>query len=304
MADYFTVGYGGWASILFELSNPKYYDGNEDSGNIIYDGVENTYEKGTYLGGKLVQVTSANIARSLNLPVQTGYYLPFKDGAGAVRSPVRVAYGTFAFNGEISFELTNGIANGVFNNGFYKRNSLFSVQFFDGQNTCTIRNCVWNSVNLNCSPGSTVKVSIAFMSNNGYLNSLQISHKDLNDELEYNSNDLLIPYWQCGKENFTEFSVNFSRNVTPVYLNNDLCVPSYLRPGIIELGVSATTVKNVVSWGDNFVIKVGSSHSITLNGAVLKSRQYQMSSMNDTGAKTYEWTSIANSPSNSIFAIS
>jgi hypothetical protein len=37
-----------------------------------------------------------------------------------------------------------------------------------------------------------------------------------------------------------QFQLSFERNVIPVYLNNDYVTPSYLRPGLINLNLSAT----------------------------------------------------------------
>lgn len=289
--DIFVVGYGGWAIVHYEPDNSNYFDGTLQSSL-----------KNIFLGGKMVQVTGASITRSLNLPLQNPYFLPF-DGIGEVKSPIRVAFGTYSFNGDISFELTNGVANDIFNRHFYDRNGLFSLQFFDGQNTCTVRNCVWNSLGISCSPGGTVKVSISFQSNNGYEDDLQINSYNLNTMFEYDEDDLLVPYWQCGHEHFEEFNISLSRNVAPVYLNNDLKVPSYLRPGMVEIGLNATTIEYVDSWEDVFDIRIGKYHNIRLNGSVLKSSQYQMSSMADTGAKSYEWTSIADNPLNPIFTV-
>ena len=291
--DMFVVGYGGWAILHFEAENSNYYDGPKEKAKSNY--------KDSYLSGTLVQVSGASISETLNIPSANSYYLPF-DGTGEAKSPMRVAYGTLAYNGDISFDLTEGTASSIFTDSFYKRNALFSLQFFDGQNTCTVRNCVWSSVNLSCSPGGIVKVSISFQSNNGYLSGLQISDSDLNSSIEYSDSSLLIPYWQCGKEHFLEFTLGFSRNLSPVYLNNDLLVPSYIRPGMIDVSVSTTTLEYVESWGNEFKIQVGKSHAVKLNGAVLKNTQYQMSSMSDTGSKTYEWTSIVDTVTNPVFS--
>jgi len=146
-------------------------------------------------------------------------------------------------------------------------------------------------------------MSMSFQSNNGYHNNLNVVKANVNPSISYKESDLLVPYWTCGHEGFSEFSMTFNRNVTPIFLNNDLQVPSYLRPGLIDVSLQATTIEYVENWNDNLNIHVGSQHGIRLITSNLMSKQYNMSSMTDTGPKTYTWNSIAMNAEDSIFTI-
>ena len=206
------------------------------------------------------------------------------------------------------------------NDDFLERSSLFSTSFFDGQKACSVTNCVWSSIQLQCAPGSLVNMSISYQSNNGYLNSLQVFDMDIDNSLTYDETDLLIPYWTCGHDDFLEFGINFERSVTPVFLNGDLEVASYLRPGLVNVSLNATTLEYIDSWEEEIKISIGEGEKasssggnksggqsvkkcITLYKSVLQSCQYSMSSMNDTGAKTYTWSSISEDAKERVFKI-
>ena len=253
------------------------------------------------MNGALVQVTSASISRQRNVPTLNSYYLPFLDDHGTATSPIKLGDGTYTFNGEITFELTNGTVNQLFKSSLFSRSSWFSVTFFDGERRCGISNCVWSNLTISCASGGAATMSISYMSNNGYQDRLLVD--STSGDFSYNDNDLLIPYWKCGHDDFLDFSINFSRNVSPVFLNNDLVVPSYLRPGLIEVSMNATTLKYIGSWSNTINVKIGESHGITLLKAILQTTQYNMSSMSDTGAKTYAWNSIAETARGQLFSI-
>lgn len=291
--DIFVVGYDGWVTLKREPSSTHYQNGASNSKL-----------------GRLLQVTSASVSRTTQVPTLNSYYLPFLDSDTA-KSPIRVGPNLYTFSGELAFEATYGVVDEFFNNDFFSRSSWFWVSFFDGQNTMLMPNCVWSSITITCAPNSLVAMSISFQSNNGYLEELQISNGNANEDIYYDESDLLIPYWTCGHEWFSEFSITFNRSVSPVFLNNDLTVPSYLRPGIVDVSLQATTIEYVENWEDEMDIKIGctplgsplNTHGIKLLMSNLMSKQYNMSSMTDTGAKTYTWNSIAMNAQDSIFEI-
>lgn len=273
--DIFKVGYNGWVKIKKHLSGTSYYNGVFPT------------------DGTMLQVTSASLTRQRNLPTVTSYYLPFNDNTNDAKSQILLGLGTYNFSGELSFELTNGSLKEFLNDDFLKRNSFFSMSFFDGERGCKTTNCVWSNIQIQCSPGNLVNVSMSYLCNNGYRDDFQIIDSDENNELTYDETDLLVPYWTCGHDEFQEFSIGFERSVTPVYLNGDLNVASYLRPGLVTINLSATTIEQVDAWDSIMDIHFGTNHGIRLLKSRLISSQYNMSSMSDTGAKTYTWQSLS-----------
>lgn len=272
--DIFKVGYNGWVKIK-----------KHPSGTAYYNGVFPT-------DGKMLQVTSASLTRQRNLPTVASYYLPFDDNETDAKSQILLGFGTYNFSGELSFELTNGSLQEIINDDFLNRDSFFSMSFFDGEKGCKTTNCVWSNIQIQCSPGNLVNVSMSYLCNNGYCDDFQIIGTDEN-ELTYDETDLLVPYWTCGHDEFQEFSMGLERSVTPVYLNNDINVASYLRPGLVTVNLNATTIERIDNWDSIMDIRFGTSHGIRLLKSRLVSSQYSMSSMSDTGAKTYTWNSLS-----------
>lgn len=273
--DIFKVGYNGWVKIKKHPSGTPYYNGFFP------------------IDGKMLQVTSASMTRQRNLPTVTSYYLPFNDNVTDAKSQILLGLGTYNFSGELSFELTNAALREFINEDFLNRDSFFSVSFFDGERGCATTNCVWSNMQIQCSPGNLVNVSLSYLCNNGYCDDFQIIGTDLDGELTYDETDLLVPYWTCGHDEFQEFSIGFERSVTPVYLNGDINVASYLRPGLVTVSLNATTIERINEWDSIMDIHFGTNHGIRLLKSRLISSQYSMSSMSDTGAKTYTWSSLS-----------
>jgi len=300
--DIFIVGYGGWVKVDRYKQGKHYENFQHDSETQI----KKLAERGTIL-----QVTGADVSRQTNLPTVTSYYLPYHEDKETnrqhVRSPMLLGKGTYTFSGNISFELTYGALEQFINDAFFKRDTIFTLSFFDGQNTCIVANCVWSNFQIQCSPNNLVTASITYQSNNGYVDDLQIFRNDADTEVMYDEEDLLVPYWTCGHEGFQEFTISFERPVTPVFLNGDLHVASYLRPGLISVSLSATTIEyRFEEWEKELDICLGTRpqrHGIKLLKSLLQSCQYSMSSMTDIGAKTYAWNSISEESHEHIFEI-
>ena len=291
--DIFMVGYGGWVKLKRHASG-DYYN-YQDPFSIAGEGT-------------LVQATSASISRTKNVPQVMSYYLPFHNRAGTARSPMLLGDGTYSFNGEVAFELTLGTLREFVNEEFFERDTIFSMSFFDGQNVCSVTNCVWNSLQIQCQPGNLVTMSISYQSNNSYMDELQVQPMVQDNSLIYDENDLLIPYWTCGREHFHEFGITFERPVTPVFLNGDLKVASYLRPGLVSVSLNATTIEYIDDWDETIKVLLGAGEdskerAIILKKSILQSCQYNMSTMSDTGAKTYTWNSISEDAHERVFDI-
>lgn len=291
--DIFMVGYGGWVRLKRYASGTPY-----------------NYQNPFAIAGEgtLVQATSASISRTKNIPQVMSYYLPFHDREGTARSQMLLGDGTYSFNGEVTFELTLGTLMEFVNEEFFERDTIFSMSFFDGQNVCSVTNCVWNNLQIQCHPGSLVTMSISYQSNNSYMDALQVKSMAQDNGLIYDENDLLVPYWTCGREHFHEFGITFERPVTPVFLNGDLKVASYLRPGLVSVSLNATTIEYIDDWDERIRIELGAGedideHAIILKKSILQSCQYNMSTMSDTGAKTYTWNSISEDAHERVFDI-
>lgn len=311
----FKIGYNGWVKIIAE---------------------ETSF---------LLQATNANVTKNVNVPTMSSFYLPFNDdfnttqeGSGEIslhkpaKSLIRASYGTCTFSGSLQFEVTNsslGLLSDydIFNNNnewsMFKRNSLFDMQFCDGEKICTLRGCAWNSFSFNCQVNSLITASLSFQSLNNYSQKLDISDYEDSGENQFNSEDSLIPYWQAGllfafgandiqyDPVISSLSISFQRNITPVFLNNDYVTPTYLRLGLITINLNVTFLQ-YFNW-DDYRLNVGdavqaltviiNNKQISLSSPVLMNNSYSMSSMSDAGEKTYQWNSISLNNTENIFKI-
>lgn len=290
-AEDFSVGYNAWCRIT-KPAKINYVDRSDATTN------------DTSIGGWMLPVISGNISRSLNVPTVNSYFLPDQLSIGSgtskhseVKSQIQVGYGVYSFQGSLDFEMTNGMTglldvnddkNGEYG-VFFRRNSIFHVQFFDGKRTCTVRNCAWSDFSISGSPNSAVRASMNFQSNNGYRSDLDIQKGNVSTGASFDSEDFLLPYWRCGSSDVLDFSLSISRPVTPVFLNNNLYVPSYLRVGLASVSLNMTCM-SPKSW--DAIIYIGDK-KITFNGARLQTYDYQMTTLSDVGNKTYTWTSIS-----------
>ena len=313
----FSIVYNGWVALELQPT-PSYL-----KTPLLMEAFQNPV---------LVHATSASVSKSRTVPALESYYTPFDaesevdvSNSNAIQlgsnsqdveanmniapahGKIRQGYGLFTFSGEVTFELTMGALGFIFNPEFYKRNSLFSLQFYDGKKTCTVYNCSWTGISINGQSGSMVNVSIGYQSNNGYMENLVISDTDLRAGQVYDDTDFFVPYWRTGRPGIEEFTLSFSRSVSPQFLNNDLVVPTYLRVGLSEVSLQATLPRYIVDLMDDELnlsegqlqIMVGSK-IVQINNKILNNASYNMSSMDDIGKKTYVWESIRDFPTEKI----
>lgn len=281
------IGYHGWCKMGF---GTKYQQNSSSHATI------------------LVQVTSLNITRNLQVPTVNPFFAPHNSNNNKIEHAIRTGFGLYSFQGNITCELSNNLIELLLrDNSILDRNNLIFLQVFDGLKRIRINNCVWNSIQIQGNPNSIATVTIAFQTNNGF--DTDFNMDDTYEKMEIDYQDFLIPYWQTGRQGLISFSLSFDRNVTPVYLNNDYFVPTYFRPGIINMSLTTDILdmdedkqnrggfklsnKNETILDDDQTITIYiGSKQIKLNYAILQSMVYNIASLTDIGAKSYSWVSI------------
>lgn len=259
------------------------------------------------IAGTSVQVLSANINKTYNIPTLNPYYQPPTQNTKAVKAVMRAAKGTCSFSGQVSFELTNDTLDMLFEScqkttdniykGFFAKDYSFSVEIHDGNECKKIVGCMWQSINIQCQPSSMVTCSISFMADNNGSESL---NSESYEPSYYSSSVEYIPYWQTGSGNMLQCNLTIDRSITPVYLNNDKIAPTYLRPGLISVTLNATYYKTVSAPSS---IKIG-GYNIHFKGNTLFSEDFKMASMQDIGEKNYQWKSMPLEYTSPIFYMS
>lgn len=273
-----------------------------------------------------ISLLNGSVVRNLQIPTTSSYYLNLNEsidysgnddiisGSGEegndgndnsspkdVASKIRMGFGTYSFNGNITFELTRNALSSIFTGGFFARNYLFNLYMSDGSQSLLIKNNVWNSVTFNYAAQQIPTCSIGFYSNNGGMDDLNITETPINNGMD----DELIPYWEAGMNGaeIESFNVTFSRNVSNIYLNNDLKVPTYMRVGIIEMSLNITCFDTSLDDGlciyfdKDTYLKIPNS---TLED-VIQNKTYNISGLNSAGMRNFVITGIRNKPTENIF---
>ena len=297
----------------------------------VNDGIyvkENSVEISTPAGTP-ISLLNGSVVRNLQIPTASSYYLNLdekisysgdnkdeennttssygsnsgdKSNSEDVASKIRMGFGTYSFNGNITFELTRNVLSSIFTGDFFARKYLFNLYMSDGSQSLSIKNNVWNSVTFNYAAQQIPTCSIGFYSNNGGMDDLNITAETpINNGMD----DELIPYWEAGMNDaeIESFNVTFSRNVSNIYLNNDLKVPTYMRVGIIEMSLNITCFDT--SLDDGLCIYFDKDTYLNIPNStleeVIQNKTYNISGLNSAGMRNFVITGIRNKPTSNIF---
>jgi len=278
----FLIGYAGHAKISATAS---YTNDNTESAATLFN------------------LTSGSYTRQCNIPSANSFNIPLADTG--VHGPIAMGVGVYSYSGNITFELTDSVLSTIWTSSFFKRYGLFNLSLHDGDANLVANNCCWSNITVNGGVSQIPTCSISFQSNNGFTEDLSITPGASNvSTAAFDSTNTmqLIPYWQTGPDGvgtndvITDFSISFDRSVSPIYLNNDLKTPSYLKAGLISVNASITAA-NVPTLATSGTINVyiSSQHGVTLNYGYLSNRGYNISGISDNGTKTYAFNSISQS---------
>lgn len=264
------IGYGGYAKI---------------SGSSI----------STYL-----HVTNANFGLQFQRPTHNCIFAPvpyeisvnsanFND---ASVSQIILDVGTAIINGSISFDLSKDNIDKLISGNFLCRGNTFGLELYDGRIGYQIQDCSWTSVSFAASPGGLVQGQISFVALND--NKTIIKKVNQKTSSDYIFKDQLIAYWQAGAQNIQSFSVNFSLQVQPVYLNNGFIMPTYFRYGNlgIKMDISSfldweglTSTSSLID-SNKFTLKIAEK-SIKINNKITEVQQFTQNGINDVGMHNY-----------------
>jgi len=248
-------------------------------------------------------MTNANYSRSVNAEVQQTFAAWMESLVEP--SKIQLGYPTYSWSGSLTFDYTQDIINLIFttNRSFFTRDSGFNIQLHDGEKYLYV-DAVWNSISLSSTAGGLVNGTIAFSSCNNYELDFKLydesGAKDIPKDFE------LQPYWQYGDSGVADFSLSFSRNVTPVYLNEKKWLgPSYLRVGLLEASANLTYWKDMVSDDDmTRKLKLGNK-TITFNKAsYFSEKAYAFSDATGESTKTVSINATALKSAEKLFTIS
>lgn len=175
-------------------------------------------------GGSYSRTVSNATARSFS----------FETEGGMIRTGDRV----LSFGGSFSFDATAAVMQALFarDSPFFTRECVLDFVACDGNDSVSIPDCVWSGFSLAASPNGLVQSSVQFNSTNGRKRLIDVSKAKYGTKGYEHS---LEPYWSYGEEGVVGFDIQFSRGVTPMYLNEPLWSgPSYFLVGYLDASLN------------------------------------------------------------------
>lgn len=245
-----------------------------------------------------VPVTTGSFGRTHTVPHGTTFDLPLDSRLGP--SPYRCGKGGYDFNGSLGFELTDPLCAMIFNENlhFFKRRNFLDIEISDGEGRISIPGCVWSSFTLDAQPCSLVTGSLSFSTCNGYKDDIQYSGSNATTDAKDIGD--LAKYWQYGESGLESFTLNCTRSVTPVHLNESKwCGPSYLRVGLLDVSLDCKCLR---SWTYHKSIRLG-SRTLALTDAFISSKSISFSDSRGQGSRSYTYQALGKSGADSLFTV-
>ena len=279
----FVMGYGSYCRLTMRYG--------KDAGS-LKDGT------GWKKGVQTIPLVSASYYKGASVPTQRTFAVAFDD---QTRSPIRTGYGVWTYSGNLSFDLSSDLRDLIFDKDqqFFKRNSFLDIDLCDGEKYIKIPGAVWSSLSITANENSLVNGSIGFSSCNGYDNDIIL--RTIPGKANYPSIPELQPYWQYGNNGVTALTLNISRQVSPVYLNEkDWPGPAYLRVGMMDVSVDVTCWE---TWREYYKFALGSKN-IEFKGTYATSKAWNFSGLGGNGTKTYNMSIYGLESTEPLFTIS
>lgn len=303
------LGYGGmcftdWQSSSGLLLVSKQTIKQFTDENIVYDNSAQIF------------ITGGNINLQYNRPTENTYFAP-RDSTNV--SQILLGPGTANITGSINFDMNHKNLSYYINDKRIARNQYFHLVMNDGNKGYYVTHNVWNSISFNASVGGLVTCSISYNSLNSFKDSIRSLSANTQSKASSIFDNTLVSYWEAGPDALIDsFAINFSQDVTPVYLNNDLFMPSYLRCGTFRLNAN---IETCIEWAgieqvnnfstsattqnaSTFSINIG-SQKITIINPFIDVQQYSHGGGGDLGKYSYQLSAVSlSSPTASLFSIS
>lgn len=279
-------------------------------------------------------ITNGNIGVTYNRPTENTYKAP-RSTTNVM--PILLSPGTASISGSVSFDMSHANLEYFLNQARLSRNTYFHLAMSTGSDYYVVYYNMWNSFSISASSGGLVTCNIGFISLNCFKTDITATSGFSAGMLTNIFDNALVAYWQAGTQGYVQsFTINITQDVTPVYLNNDLIMPSYLRSGSLKVNAN---IQSCISWqnigkvidlstytgtennnnndgnGNNsedsgsttgsgkFAFGIGSK-TFTLNNALLSSQQYSHNGAGDVQKFSYSIQSVGlSSPNDSPFTI-
>ena len=217
-------------------------------------------------GGTLEQSNSPSYLEMMDIPVDN-----------TSRSKVIHADGTSTYTGSINFDVTASVIALFSVSALFMRRYAFDVAINDGENVSSMAGCQVTNLSVSGAPGGLLTASISFMSlgprgsvapPNAYILATQVPYG----------------YWYSGAAEVKDWTLTMNQAVTPMYGNENVTTPKYLKTGLIDFTLDANLYSDI---GCSSVV-IATSHA-TLTGVQVASGHH-FNGVTDLGTYSHSFT--------------
>jgi hypothetical protein len=231
------------------------------------------YGGSAVVDGVQVLVTSG----SVDVSKTPAYTSPLDITPSAVpRSKVLHADGTEAYSMNLGLDVTQNFLDILTTSKLFKRRYEFTMAFNDGETVKGLTNCFVTSLTVSGAAGGLMTATLAVVSASAPSTPLVANaYIGFQGNTGWSSNNFPMGYWYSGNTNVKDWSLTMTQEANPVYLNQDVMTPQYIKVGLVSYSLQVTTYEQWYAPGytppdpnvGTDTIKISTS-SFTLHGNV------------------------------------
>jgi hypothetical protein len=184
------------------------------------------------IAGVQVLITSGQLDENLNPSYLEPLDLPPNYASGN-RSRIRHADGTLSYSGSVSFDVTEPFLAVLTTTTLLHRFYSFGMAINDGNTGFNLSGCNLTSLSLSGDPAGLITATVGGMSLTGISSG--------GGSNAYIFDDVPLGYWWSGNTAVRNWSFSMSQDVTPVYSNQNIMTPRYLKVGLVSYTLDVTT---------------------------------------------------------------
>jgi hypothetical protein len=181
----------------------------------------------------------------------------------------------------VAFDVTANALDMFTTSRMFSRGYTFDVGIHDGEDAQKMADCLATSITLSGAAGGLITASIGFSGPTQAIPSLLVANDFIRDEVPYG-------YWYSGNVDVKDWNLSMTQAVTPVYTNEDIRSPRYLKIGLFDFTLSVTTYEQIHLYNTISV----ATKSFTLKGNT-NSEGYNFVGVTDLGTYTHTFETAA-----------
>jgi len=202
--------------------------------------------------------------------------------AGESRSRVKHADGTEAYTVSVSFDVTTQFLASLTTSKLFSRGYLFDIGIDDGEDAQEMTDCILQSLTLSGSSGGLITASISAIGASAPVTSATVANEYIR------ATHVPLGYWYSGNTDVRDWTLTMNQAAAPVYGNENVVAPRYIKFGLIDFSLAVTTYEAVIA---HDAISIATS-SFTITGDTT-SEGFAFAGTTDLGNYTHVFESSA-----------